>query len=44
MRAHRSCRPLARPVLAGRADQLADAILSLERFDRVAQATQFGRQ
>jgi 2-methylcitrate dehydratase PrpD len=35
---------LARPVLAGRADQLADAILSLERFDRVAQATQFGRQ
>jgi 2-methylcitrate dehydratase PrpD len=35
---------LARPVLAGRADQLADAILSLERFDRVAQATQFGRR
>jgi len=35
---------LARPVLADRADQLADAILSLERFDRVAQATQFGRQ
>jgi 2-methylcitrate dehydratase PrpD len=35
---------LARPVLAGRADQLADAILSLECFDRVAQATQFGRQ
>jgi 2-methylcitrate dehydratase PrpD len=35
---------LARPVLAGRADQLADAILSLERFDRIAQATQFGRQ
>jgi 2-methylcitrate dehydratase PrpD len=35
---------LARPVLQGRADQLADAILSLERFDRVAQATQLGRQ
>src|ERR1700675_627508 len=35
---------LARPVLNGRADQLADAILSLERFDRVAQATQLGRQ
>jgi hypothetical protein len=35
---------LARPVLSGRADQLADAILSLERFDRVETATQLGRQ
>jgi 2-methylcitrate dehydratase PrpD len=35
---------LARPVLSSRADQLADAILSLERFDRVAKATQLGRQ
>ena len=35
---------LARPVLNGRADQLADAILSLERFDRVETATHFGRQ
>jgi len=35
---------LARPVLNGRADQLADAILSLERFDRVSKATQLGRQ
>ena len=35
---------LARPVLSERADQLADAILSLERFDRVASATQLGRQ
>ena len=35
---------LARPVLNGRADQLADAILSLERFDKVEQATQLGRQ
>src|SRR6476646_8859365 len=35
---------LARPVLNGRADQFADAILSLERFDRVAKATQLGRQ
>jgi 2-methylcitrate dehydratase PrpD len=34
---------LARPVLNGRADQLADAILSLERFDRVEKATQLGR-
>ena len=33
---------LARPVLNGRADQLADAILSLERFDRVEKATQLG--
>ena len=32
----------ARPVLNGRADQLADAILSLERFDRVEKATQLG--
>ena len=35
---------LARPVLNGRADQLADAILSLERFDRVEKATQLGRR
>jgi hypothetical protein len=35
---------LARPVLNDRADQLADAILSLERFDRVEQATHLGRQ
>jgi len=35
---------LARPVLQGRADRFADAILSLESFDRVAQATEFGRQ
>jgi len=35
---------LARPVLSGRAEQLANAILSLERFDQVAQATQLGRQ
>jgi 2-methylcitrate dehydratase PrpD len=35
---------LARPVLSNRAEQLANAILSLERFDRVAQATQLGRQ
>jgi hypothetical protein len=35
---------LARPVLNTRADQLADAILSLERFDRVEKATQLGRQ
>ena len=35
---------LARPVLNGRADQLADAILSLERFERIEQATHLGRQ
>jgi hypothetical protein len=35
---------LARPVLNGRAEQLAKAILSLERFDRVDMATQLGRQ
>ncbi len=35
---------LARPVLNGRADQFADAILSLELFDRVEKATQLGRQ
>lgn len=35
---------LARPVLNGRADQLPDAILTLERFDRVDKATQLGRQ
>jgi 2-methylcitrate dehydratase PrpD len=34
---------LARPVLNGRAEQFADAILSLERFDRVAQASRLGR-
>ena len=34
---------LARPVLRGRADRFADAILSLERFDRVAAATHLGR-
>src|SRR5947209_14853350 len=35
---------LARPVLDGRADRLADAILSLERFERVEAATHLGRQ
>lgn len=35
---------LARPVLKARADKFADAILSLERFDRVASATELGRQ
>jgi 2-methylcitrate dehydratase PrpD len=35
---------LARPVLHGGADKFADAILSLEAFDRVAAATQLGRQ
>jgi hypothetical protein len=35
---------LARPVLQGRADKFADAILSLEQFDRVATATHLGRQ
>jgi len=35
---------LARPVLNGRADQLADAILSLERFGRIDKATHLGRQ
>jgi hypothetical protein len=35
---------LARPVLNARADSFADAILSLERFDHVAQATALGRQ
>ncbi|XUM23785.1 MmgE/PrpD family protein [Bradyrhizobium oligotrophicum S58] len=34
---------LARPVLSSRAQSFADAILSLERFDRVAQATELGR-
>jgi 2-methylcitrate dehydratase PrpD len=34
---------LARPVLNGRADQFADAILSLERYDRVETATHLGR-
>jgi 2-methylcitrate dehydratase PrpD len=35
---------LARPVLDGRADQLADAILSMENFDRIDKATHLGRQ
>jgi 2-methylcitrate dehydratase PrpD len=35
---------LARPVLNGHAQTFADAIMSLERFDRVSQATGFGRQ
>jgi 2-methylcitrate dehydratase PrpD len=35
---------LARPVLSGRAEQFADAILSLERFARVSEATALGRQ
>jgi 2-methylcitrate dehydratase PrpD len=35
---------LARPVLSGRAEQFADAILSLEQLDRVAKATHLGRQ
>src|SRR5215831_14903974 len=35
---------LARPVLNARAEQFADAILSLERFDRVEKATRLGRQ
>jgi 2-methylcitrate dehydratase PrpD len=34
---------LARPVLNNRAEKFADAILSLERFDRVATATALGR-
>jgi hypothetical protein len=35
---------LARPVLKDRADQFANAILSLERFDRIEAATRLGRQ
>ncbi|WP_439407460.1 MmgE/PrpD family protein [Bradyrhizobium sp. DASA03076] len=35
---------LARPVLKARADKFADAIMTLERFDRVATATELGRQ
>jgi 2-methylcitrate dehydratase PrpD len=35
---------LVKPVLHARAQTFADAILSLERFDRVAQATELGRQ
>ncbi len=35
---------LARPVLHGRAEKFADAILSLETFDRVEAATELGRQ
>ncbi|MGJ5175208.1 MmgE/PrpD family protein [Bradyrhizobium oligotrophicum] len=34
---------LARPVLSSRAQSFADAIMSLERFERVAQATALGR-
>ncbi len=34
---------LARPVLNGRADTFADAILSIERFERVGDATNLGR-
>ena len=34
---------LARPVLDGRAQAFADAMLSLERFDRVAAATELAR-
>ena len=34
---------LARPVLNGGAERFADAILTLERFDRVAAATALGR-
>ena len=34
---------LARPVLNGGAEKFADAILTLERFDRVATATALGR-
>jgi 2-methylcitrate dehydratase PrpD len=34
---------LARPVLDGRADALADAILSLERFATIGEATRLGR-
>jgi 2-methylcitrate dehydratase PrpD len=35
---------LARPVLQGGAEKFADAILSLETFERVGTATQLGRQ
>src|SRR6478736_5595821 len=35
---------LARPVLNARAEKFADAIMTLERFDRVEKATQLGRQ
>lgn len=35
---------LARPVLNARADKFADAIMTLERFDCVAKATELGRQ
>src|ERR1700759_889762 len=35
---------LARPVLNARAEKFADAIMTLERFDRVAAATHLGRQ
>jgi len=34
---------LARPVLDQRAEEFADAILTLERFDRVTTATALGR-
>jgi hypothetical protein len=35
---------LARPVLDGRAEKFADAILSLETFERVGTATALGRR
>jgi 2-methylcitrate dehydratase PrpD len=35
---------LARPVLDGRAEKFADAILALETFDRASKAIQLGRQ
>jgi hypothetical protein len=34
---------LARPVLNGEAERFADAILSLERYGRVSEATALGR-
>ncbi len=47
-RTHRRCSSLFDPRPArctnGRAGLFADAILSLEKFDRVAKATQLGRQ
>lgn len=35
---------LARPVLDGRAEKFADAVLALETFDRASKAIQLGRQ
>jgi hypothetical protein len=35
---------LARPVLKDRAERFADAVLSLERFDRADTAIQLARQ